>query len=43
MDLATRHVVLFRLGQQVMDAPAGVGTGADPTPTGQYFVAFFEA
>ena len=24
-------------------APAGVGTGQDPTPTGQYFVAFFEA
>jgi L,D-transpeptidase catalytic domain len=43
VDLATRHVTLFRLGQPVLDAPAGVGTGQDPTPTGQYFVAFFEA
>jgi lipoprotein-anchoring transpeptidase ErfK/SrfK len=43
VDLATRHVTLFRLDQQVLDAPAGVGTGQDPTPTGQYFVAFFEA
>ena len=43
VNLATRHLALFRLDQQVMDAPAGVGTGQDPTPTGQYFVAFFEA
>jgi hypothetical protein len=43
VDLATRHVTLFRLGQQVLDAPAGVGAGQDPTPTGQYFLAFFEA
>jgi hypothetical protein len=43
VDLATRHVALFRLGQQLMDAPAGVGTSQDPTPTGQYFVAFLEA
>ena len=43
VDLATRHLALFRLGQQIMSAPAGVGTGEDPTPPGQYFVAFFEA
>ena len=43
VDLATRHVTLFRLDQQVLDAPGGVGTGQDPTPTGQYFVAFFES
>jgi hypothetical protein len=43
VDLATRHLALFRLGKQIMSAPAGVGTGQDPTPTGQYFVAFFEA
>jgi hypothetical protein len=43
VDLTTRHVALFRLDQQVMDAPAGVGDAQDPTPTGQYFVAFLEA
>jgi hypothetical protein len=43
VDLTTRHLALFRLGQLVMSAPAGVGTGQDPTPTGQYFVAFLEA
>jgi L,D-transpeptidase catalytic domain len=43
VDLATRHLSLFRLNQKVMSAPAGVGTGRDPTPMGQYFVAFFEA
>ena len=43
VNLATRHLALFRLDQLVVDAPAGVGTGQDPTPTGQYFVAFLEA
>jgi hypothetical protein len=43
VNLATRHVALFRLGQLVLSAPAGVGTSDDPTPTGQFFVAFFEA
>jgi L,D-transpeptidase catalytic domain len=36
-------VALFRLDQLVLTAPAGVGTREDLTPTGQYFVAFFEA
>jgi lipoprotein-anchoring transpeptidase ErfK/SrfK len=43
VDLATRHVALFRLDEEVLSAPAGVGTGQDPTPTGRYFVAFFES
>ncbi len=43
VDLATRHLALFRLDQQVVSAPAGVGTAQDPTPTGQFFVAFLEA
>lgn len=43
VDLATRHVTLFRLSQKLLSAPAGVGSGSDPTPTGQFFVAFFEA
>ncbi len=43
VDLATRHLALFHLAHEVMSAPAGVGDGQDPTPTGQYFAAFFEA
>jgi hypothetical protein len=43
VNLATRHLALFRRGRQILSAPAGVGTGEDPTTSGQYFVAFFEA
>ena len=43
VDLSSRHVALFRLGKEVLNAPAGVGTEEDPTPPGQYFAAFFEA
>ena len=43
VDLRSLHVALFRLGKEVMNAPAGVGTEEDPTPPGQYFAAFFEA
>jgi hypothetical protein len=43
VDLAARHLTLFQLHQQILSAPAGVGTADDPTPTGQYFVAFLEA
>jgi hypothetical protein len=43
VDLMTRHLTLFRLKRQILSAPAGVGTAQDPTPMGQYFVAFFEA
>jgi lipoprotein-anchoring transpeptidase ErfK/SrfK len=32
-----------RLHQPILSAPAGLGTGEDPTPTGQYFVTFLEA
>ncbi len=39
INLATAHLELLRQGQVIMDAPAGIGTPADPTPTGQYFVA----
>jgi hypothetical protein len=39
VNLAAEHLRLYRLGKQIMDAPAGVGTRQDPTPTGQYFVA----
>jgi lipoprotein-anchoring transpeptidase ErfK/SrfK len=43
IDLATRHLSLYKAGQLVMDAPAGIGTPGDPTPTGNYFVAFLAA
>jgi lipoprotein-anchoring transpeptidase ErfK/SrfK len=42
IDLATKHIKLLRAGKVVMDAPAGIGTVQDPTPAGQFFLAFFE-
>jgi len=39
---ATMHVALYKYGQLVFSAPAGVGTVDDPTPPGEYFVAFDE-
>jgi lipoprotein-anchoring transpeptidase ErfK/SrfK len=42
VNLAAEHLRLYRLGKQIMSAPAGIGTKQDPTPTGQYFVAMFE-
>lgn len=41
VNLATTHLELFDAGREVGDFPAGVGTTTDPTPTGQFFVAFF--
>jgi len=43
VNLATRHLELLRAGKVIMDTPAGIGTAQDPTPTGHYFLAFFEA
>jgi len=42
IDLATTRLSLYDDGRLVFTAPAGVGTTDDPTPTGQYFVAFDE-
>jgi hypothetical protein len=42
IDLATTTLSLFDHGRRVLSAPAGVGTTDDPTPLGQYFVAFVE-
>jgi len=42
VSLAARRLRLLRAGKLIMNAPAGVGTGQDPTPTGHYFVAMFE-
>ena len=41
INLATRHLLLYRDGRLTLDTPAGIGTVADPTPTGHFFVAFF--
>ncbi len=43
IDLRSEHLELFRSGQLVLDAPAGIGTPTYPTPTGQFFLAFFAA
>jgi lipoprotein-anchoring transpeptidase ErfK/SrfK len=43
VDLPSTRLTLYLDGKQVFSAPAGVGTVSDPTPAGQYFVAFFEA
>jgi lipoprotein-anchoring transpeptidase ErfK/SrfK len=41
VDLGTRHLRLFNEGREVANFPAGIGIPADPTPTGQFFVALF--
>jgi len=42
VDLATTKLALYDRGRLVFSAPAGVGTPDDPTPTGEFFVAFDE-
>jgi lipoprotein-anchoring transpeptidase ErfK/SrfK len=42
VNLAATRLSLFDDGRLVFSAPAGVGTTDDPTPAGQYFVAFDE-
>lgn len=41
IDLASRHLLLYRDGVVVLDAPAGIGTATDPTPIGDFFVVSF--
>ena len=42
IDLKTLHLSLCDHGRLVFSAPAGVGTTDDPTPVGEFFVAFDE-
>lgn len=42
LNVVTKHLELLQDNHVVMNAPAGVGTPDDPTPLGQFFVAFFE-
>lgn len=39
VDISLKRLLLFRRGELVMCAPAGIGTPQDPTPLGHYFVA----
>jgi len=43
IDLATTHLKLYKNGNLILSAPAGVGAADDPTPPGEYFAAFREA
>lgn len=43
INLTTTHLQLYDKGKIVMSAPVGVGTRKDPTPTGNFFVAFYAA
>jgi lipoprotein-anchoring transpeptidase ErfK/SrfK len=42
INLARTHLALYDHGRLVFSAPAGVGAPDDPTPAGDYFVAFDE-
>jgi lipoprotein-anchoring transpeptidase ErfK/SrfK len=42
IDLAGKRLKLLRQDKKILDAPAAIGTAQDPTPSGSYFVAFFE-
>lgn len=41
IDVETKRLRLYDRGKVTLDAPAGVGTADDPTPTGEFFVALF--
>lgn len=42
IDRASTDLQLYQNGRLVLSAPAGIGAVSDPTPPGQYFVAFRE-
>ena len=42
INAATTRLALYDNGRLVFSAPAGLGTLEDPTPAGEYFVAFDE-
>lgn len=42
VHLATTHLTLYRSGKVVATMPVGVGTVADPTPTGAFFLVLDE-
>ena len=40
INVASMRLMLYLRGKLLMNAPAGIGTTWDPTPLGQYFVAY---
>ncbi len=42
INLTTTHLQLYEHGEQVLDAPVGVGADATPTATGEFFVTFMQ-
>jgi lipoprotein-anchoring transpeptidase ErfK/SrfK len=38
VNLATEHLAVYQLGQEILNFPAGIGAPDDPTVTGNYFV-----
>lgn len=43
INTKTMHLLLYKYAKKVLSAPAGIGTVVDPTPPGNYFVAFIES
>ncbi|WP_035931262.1 MULTISPECIES: L,D-transpeptidase [Pseudofrankia] len=41
IDVEAKRLRLYEHGKMTLDAPAGVGTPDDPTPTGEFFLALF--
>jgi lipoprotein-anchoring transpeptidase ErfK/SrfK len=43
INTKTMHLLLYKDAKEILSAPAGIGTASDPTPRGNYFVAFIES
>jgi hypothetical protein len=41
VDVRSKRLLLYQNDKLALDAPAGVGTPDDPTPTGDFFLALF--
>ena len=41
INTKTTHVQLYRDGKLLVNAPAGVGSAIDPTPTGRFYVTMY--
>jgi lipoprotein-anchoring transpeptidase ErfK/SrfK len=41
--LHSTHLLLYRFGKVVLNAPIGIGTARYPTPTGNFFITFYAA
>lgn len=42
IDVATMRLRLYELGEELLDAPVGIGTEEAPTAVGNFFVAFMQ-